>query len=306
MATRQDGGFPPVARRHYSTGSSQIPTELLQSINPYPIPYPNFYTNFNFNVPVPTMEPRPRSMSSSRLPPKKPRSTHRKMSMNERVLETNDETFVGSWSSVPSLAPGSFEEEQSPITPAQGLASLYDDKKQRRRECHNQVEKRRRENINARIEELSVLLPPHYKNVEEDEEVRTSFKTLGLHVAGQANSRTRPRTKNRPSARGRSSRTRSSTSSQSLIRDGADIRELQSTNTLLYTRIAQLEAAMSSSWPTFPQQQFPLQQMEKSPEPEFPAWQNYTVQESAIVDSSPDQDSPYEEELNLGMQSVTW
>ena len=95
--------------------------------------------------------------------------------MNERVLGTspeNAETFVGSWSSVPSLIPGSFEEEMSPVTPAQPLLGLPEDvcKKQRRRECHNQVEKRRREHINARIEELSLLLPPHYKNVEEPAE----------------------------------------------------------------------------------------------------------------------------------------
>jgi len=40
-------------------------------------------------------------------------------------------------------------------------------KKQRRRECHNQVEKRRREHINAKIEELSQLLPPQYSEPEE-------------------------------------------------------------------------------------------------------------------------------------------
>jgi len=40
-------------------------------------------------------------------------------------------------------------------------------KKQRRRECHNQVEKRRREHINAKIEELSQLLPPQYNDPEE-------------------------------------------------------------------------------------------------------------------------------------------
>ena len=58
-----------------------------------------------------------------------------------------------------------------PITPAQSLpVNLVTDelyKKQRRRECHNQVEKRRREHINAKIDELSHLLPPHYNAVEE-------------------------------------------------------------------------------------------------------------------------------------------
>lgn len=40
-------------------------------------------------------------------------------------------------------------------------------KKQRRRECHNQVEKRRREHINAKIEELSQLLPATYSQIDE-------------------------------------------------------------------------------------------------------------------------------------------
>ena len=45
-----------------------------------------------------------------------------------------------------------------------------DAKKQRRRECHNQVEKRRREHINAKIEELGHLIPAHYQVEEEEEE----------------------------------------------------------------------------------------------------------------------------------------
>jgi hypothetical protein len=59
----------------------------------------------------------------------------------------------------------------SPMTPAQPLPPLADadeqTKKQRRRECHNQVEKRRREHINAKIEELGRLLPPQYNQVDE-------------------------------------------------------------------------------------------------------------------------------------------
>lgn len=45
-------------------------------------------------------------------------------------------------------------------------------KRQRRRECHNMVEKRRREHINSKIEELNQLLPPAYSadEVVEDEE----------------------------------------------------------------------------------------------------------------------------------------
>ena len=57
-----------------------------------------------------------------------------------------------------------------PVTPAHLRPSLAIDdsyKKQRRRECHNQVEKRRREHINAKIDELSELLPPTYSQNEE-------------------------------------------------------------------------------------------------------------------------------------------
>lgn len=56
------------------------------------------------------------------------------------------------------------------MTPAHPLPSHHvdeTDKKQRRRECHNQVEKRRREHINAKIEELSRLLPAVYGQLDE-------------------------------------------------------------------------------------------------------------------------------------------
>lgn len=51
------------------------------------------------------------------------------------------------------------------MTPAHSAAVLLGDesRKQRRRECHNQVEKRRREHINAMIEELNKLLPTKFK-----------------------------------------------------------------------------------------------------------------------------------------------
>lgn len=60
----------------------------------------------------------------------------------------------------------------------QSVALLGDEsRKQRRRECHNQVEKRRREHINAMIEELNKLLPAKFKMpieaevaVEDDED----------------------------------------------------------------------------------------------------------------------------------------
>lgn len=58
------------------------------------------------------------------------------------------------------------------MTPAHPLPDDHA-KKQRRRESHNLVEKRRREHINAMIEELSGLLPPRYLQfpvMEDDEE----------------------------------------------------------------------------------------------------------------------------------------
>lgn len=51
-----------------------------------------------------------------------------------------------------------------------------DAKKQRRRECHNQVEKRRREHINAKIEELGHLIPAHYQQADDEEEEDDSPK----------------------------------------------------------------------------------------------------------------------------------
>ena len=100
-----------------------------------------------------------------------------------------------SWSSAPSLIPGSngsyggnnddaiFDRSVncfffltciltrcSPLTPVHPLSTVPHDetyKRQRRRECHNQVEKRRREHINAKIEELSRLLPAGYSQGDE-------------------------------------------------------------------------------------------------------------------------------------------
>jgi len=73
------------------------------------------------------------------------------------------------------------------MTPAHRLPTLPPDetyKKQRRRECHNQVEKRRREHINAKIEELSQLLPANYSQIdeaigeadEEDDDIESPIK----------------------------------------------------------------------------------------------------------------------------------
>ncbi len=95
------------------------------------------------------------------------------MSMPLRIQQRS--AWNGS-SSVPSVMTGSFgttadeATSDSPVTPAQNLPPLPSDdmsKKQRRRECHNQVEKRRREHINAKIEELSQLVPASYGNDDD-------------------------------------------------------------------------------------------------------------------------------------------
>ncbi|WVN87266.1 uncharacterized protein L203_102443 [Cryptococcus depauperatus CBS 7841] len=100
------------------------------------------------------------------------------------AIPRNDSMPDGaSWGSgsVPSMVPGSFGSfdtnddviVDSPVTPVKPLMSFGADdsyKKQRRRECHNLVEKRRREHINAKIEELGSLLPDKYNQVEEPEE----------------------------------------------------------------------------------------------------------------------------------------
>ncbi|WVW78210.1 hypothetical protein I302_100161 [Kwoniella bestiolae CBS 10118] len=97
------------------------------------------------------------------------------------IPRTETDTISWGSGSVPSMLPGSlgsFGETMddaiidSPMTPAKPLPHQLTDesyKKQRRRECHNQVEKRRREHINAKIEELCHLLPPFY-NLPDNEE----------------------------------------------------------------------------------------------------------------------------------------
>lgn len=79
------------------------------------------------------------------------------------------------------------------MTPAQNIQSLIGDetRKQRRRECHNQVEKRRREHINAMIEELNKLLPSKFKMPleaevaieDEDEEEATADSPIKKKVS---------------------------------------------------------------------------------------------------------------------------
>lgn len=91
----------------------------------------------------------------------------------------NNDTASWASGSVPSMVPGSlgsFDTDEvlvdSPITPVKPLLHLSDEnyKKQRRRECHNLVEKRRREHINAKIEELGTLLPEKYNQIDEPAE----------------------------------------------------------------------------------------------------------------------------------------
>jgi len=54
-----------------------------------------------------------------------------------------------------STSPNSIEQDTKPF----GHETYVDDKKKKRRESHNAVERRRRDNINERITELSILVP---------------------------------------------------------------------------------------------------------------------------------------------------
>lgn len=134
-----------------------------------------------YGLPPPFAEQVP-SSSGKAMPIRK----SRKLSMNDarpRPIQTGPRTMSFSmpsshghpWETMPSLVPsfGSAAEDaffDSPITPALEVDEQH--KKQRRRECHNQVEKRRREHINLKIEELSQLLPPSYNipDLEEEDE----------------------------------------------------------------------------------------------------------------------------------------
>ncbi|WVQ79849.1 hypothetical protein IAT38_001949 [Cryptococcus sp. DSM 104549] len=151
----------------------------------------------------------------------------------------------GSWGSNGMGMPGSmgsFETAddtivESPMTPAKPLVALTDDsfKKQRRRECHNQVEKRRREHINAKIEELCTLLPERYNQqmneeaaAEEDEEEVS--KTTGKRKKGKRSGSTNKAQKEATHCKGRI-----------LTQSVNYIRDLQQVSDAQTSRIAQLE-----------------------------------------------------------------
>ncbi|KAL1835874.1 hypothetical protein VTJ49DRAFT_5955 [Mycothermus thermophilus] len=58
-------------------------------------------------------------------------------------------------------------------TPAANAAASQEARRKRRRESHNLVERRRRDNINERIQDLSKLVPPHRL---EDEKIRKAIQ----------------------------------------------------------------------------------------------------------------------------------
>lgn len=125
-------------------------------------------------------------------------------------------------------------------------------KKQRRRECHNQVEKRRREHINAKIEELGHLLPPQYNQDEEEEEDDSPKKR-------------KPRRNSMAKKDAGPCKGRVLTHSVQYIQD------LRHANDLQATRIQQLEAMLAGT--SFTQRAAPpvfyspnLQQMPASPD----------------------------------------
>ena len=161
-----------------------------------------------------------------------------------------------SWTSIgraPSLVPGSFGSyhgnqddviTDSPVTPASQLPRPIpeDDtyKKQRRRECHNQVEKRRREHINAKIEELGQLLPAHYSMVEEAVEDEEDEELLTAAAKKK---------KKRASSSARAQKDAAHCKGRILAQSVVYINDLKRVTDLQASRIRQLEAMLSSQQP---------------------------------------------------------
>ncbi|WOO76966.1 uncharacterized protein LOC62_01G000572 [Vanrija pseudolonga] len=133
----------------------------------------------------------------------------------------------------------------SPVTPAQNIQSLIGDetRKQRRRECHNQVEKRRREHINAMIEELNKLLPSKFKMPleaevaieDEDEEEATADSPIKKKKTKRAASTSRQQ-KDSAQCKGR------------ILSDSVQyIRDLQVVNEQQSSRIRYLESLLMTN-----------------------------------------------------------
>jgi hypothetical protein len=96
------------------------------------------------------------SMSS---PPNGPHSYHLQIS---EVLKNNN-GYHKSGTSLPTK-----------MEPGTGPSTVQEAKRRRRRESHNMVERRRRDNINERIHDLGTLVPQHRL---EDEKVRKHLQT---------------------------------------------------------------------------------------------------------------------------------
>ncbi|WWD21687.1 hypothetical protein CI109_106173 [Kwoniella shandongensis] len=157
-----------------------------------------------------------------------------------------------SWGSgsVPSIMPGSlgsFDTADdaiidSPMTPARPLAVFSEEsfKKQRRRECHNQVEKRRREHINAKIEELNFLLPASYNKMANEE-------GLDEEDEEEANVRNSPAKKKKTKRAGSAAKSQKDAAhckGRILTQSVQYIRDLKHMTEMQAGRIAQLEAIM--------------------------------------------------------------
>ncbi|ORX34084.1 hypothetical protein BD324DRAFT_195844 [Kockovaella imperatae] len=109
-------------------------------------------------------------------------------------------------------------------------------KRQKRRECHNQVEKRRREHINGKIEELGKLLPARYAEEaaqaeEDEEENRGSSK----------------KKKKRPNPNTKQPRDAAQCKGRILSQSVKYIYELQHIQDMQNARIRQLESILASS-----------------------------------------------------------
>lgn len=156
---------------------------------------------------------------------------------------------------------------EEPVTPAQNVQQLMGDegRKQRRRECHNQVEKRRREHINAMIEELNKLLPQRFKMpldhevIEDEEEEEPADSPVKKRKSKRAASTSKAQ-KDVAQCKGR------------ILSDSVQyIRDLQSVNEQQSSRIRYLENLLMSSGPQSSAPSIPSWPSENHQSAEYPA-----------------------------------
>ncbi|ORY21746.1 hypothetical protein BCR39DRAFT_552974 [Naematelia encephala] len=274
----------PSFARPISDGSLAVGTDMLLSIH-QPFGYmQTMYEGFQYNEhPEPPIDEthfgRSFKPEESNIG-KAPKAKFRKGSMTNEIRPTERQpprsqsmhaphprysmgNSPTSWGT-PSLVSGSFGSYaedalmESPMTP---VLPLVDDtaKKQRRRECHNQVEKRRREHINAKIDELSHLLPPKYllldEAVEDEEEEDADSPKKKSKRSGSTNKQ-----KDAGQCKGR------------ILQQSVHyIHDLVQLNAMQSARIRELEGTSGNQAPLWSYGYgHPLEAMRPSPEPEWP------------------------------------